>query len=135
MVNPSQVKSPLNRIEPGSVRVVYTANSGGWSVTKLNWWDEATSSYDPALAIRWNGELNDPNDLGHPRSHGHPTWFILPTPIALLVQAFIDATMEEDRDEARAVLAAEGINMDAVDEQMRKLRNDHKAFGLTEANS
>jgi hypothetical protein len=114
MVNPTQVYSPRNSIAPGSLRVIYTSNCSGWSIAQLVW-DGA-----PALAIRWNGDLNDPKDLGHPRSHQHPTWFILPETIAHVVRGFIAASLTEAREEARAVLAAEGIDMDAVSAAMEK---------------
>jgi len=35
-----------------------------------------------------------------------------------LVEAFIDATMVEARDEARAMLATEGIDMNAIDKRI-----------------
>jgi hypothetical protein len=49
-------------------------------------------SYLHRDGFRWNGDINDPEDKGNPRSHGQGTWTILPTeigvPLATLAETF-----------------------------------------------
>jgi len=45
---------------------------------------------EQVVGIRWNGDLNDPNDKGNPRSHGQATWFILPDEMAFFAKAFVE---------------------------------------------
>jgi hypothetical protein len=30
------------------------------------------------IAMRWNGDDADPNDVGYPKTFGNPVWFFLP---------------------------------------------------------
>ena len=30
------------------------------------------------LGCRWDGDINNPNDIGYPRQGKYPTWFVLP---------------------------------------------------------
>jgi len=98
MVNPSTVISPRSRLEPGTLRILYTSANKHWSMAEFGWSDiDDPGNYEMAIGLRWNGDVNDPNDLGNPRSHSHPTWFILPDVIASLAKAFVEAIREERR--------------------------------------
>jgi len=86
-MRPEHATSPRNRIAEGSVRVIYTAPDGYWSLAEMTYDDEPG-----AVACRWNGELEDPDDKGNPRSHAQGTWFVFPRelgrPIAAMVKLF-----------------------------------------------
>lgn len=74
-MKPQDALNPRNRIADGSLNVIYTAPDGSWSLAEMVWDEE------PAVGCRWNGDINDPNDKGNPRSHANGTWFILPNEI------------------------------------------------------
>ena len=62
-MHPTDAHSPKWRIEQGTIDVVYTHPSTDWSV--------ATMTYDEVpgcVGIRWNGDINNPADLGYPRA-------------------------------------------------------------------
>lgn len=85
-MKPQDALSPRNRLDPGSLNVIYTAPDGSWSLAEMIW------DGDPRVGCRWNGDINDPEDKGNPRSHGQGTWFILPDeigiPLASLTKTF-----------------------------------------------
>jgi hypothetical protein len=85
-MRPEDALSPRNRIAEGSLRVIYTSPDGTWSIASMIFDDE------PRQGFRWNGDINDPDDKGNPRSHGQGTWTILPTeiglPLATLAETF-----------------------------------------------
>lgn len=75
MIDPEKVLHPNARIK--SLEVLLKAgdiNEQGdsYAVALLKWDDEYR------LAIRWNGDPNNPEDKGGPTSRGYPTWFVLP---------------------------------------------------------
>ena len=82
-MRPEDAQSPRNRIEPGSIRVIYTDPQGWWSLAEM------TYDGEPAVGCRWNGELDDADDKGHPRSHAQGTWFVLPEPLAQPIAAMV----------------------------------------------
>ncbi len=71
-MRPEFAISPRNKIDAATLKILHTAPDGSFSVAEM--------VYDGALRIgcRWNGNINDPEDKGHPRSHGQGTWFMLP---------------------------------------------------------
>lgn len=85
-MKPQDALSPRNRIGPGTLKILYTAPNGDWSLAEMVWDEE------PRVGCRWNGDINDPEDKGNPRSHSQGTWFILPDeigfPIASLIKTF-----------------------------------------------
>jgi hypothetical protein len=85
-MRPEDATSPRNRIAEGSVRVIYTSPDGAWSIASMTFDDELRHGF------RWNGDINDPDDKGNPRSHGQGTWTILPSeiggPLAALAEVF-----------------------------------------------
>ncbi len=85
-MRPQDALSPRNRIAPGSLNVIFTAANGEWSVAEMVW--DGKRSF----GVRWNGDINDPDDKGNPRSHANGTWFILPDeigqPISALARVF-----------------------------------------------
>ncbi len=85
-MKPQDALSPRNRLDPGSLNVIYTAPDGSWSLGEIIW------DGDPRVGCRWNGDINDPEDKGNPRSHGQGTWFVLPDeigiPLASLTETF-----------------------------------------------
>lgn len=68
IIPPNLVTSPLDRLTPGTLTIVYS----------FQWWSLATGVWDgnQALLIRWNGDQDHPK--GNPVSRGYPTWFVLP---------------------------------------------------------
>ena len=80
-MKPQDALSPRDRIEEGSLNVIYTSNEGRWSAATMLW-DGVRR-----VGLRWNGDINDPNDKGNPRSHGQGTWFVLPDEVGAFVEA------------------------------------------------
>ncbi|MBF0872110.1 MULTISPECIES: hypothetical protein [Acetobacteraceae] len=85
-MHPSKVLSPKSHIAPSSLKVFYIHPDGWWSLARMHYDGEER------IGIRWNGEIDNPSDLGHPVSTGHATWFLLPTelgePVAQLATLF-----------------------------------------------
>ncbi|RYF04152.1 MAG: hypothetical protein EOO77_30040 [Oxalobacteraceae bacterium] len=71
-MNPWNARSPKSRMDAFSLNVIHTDAADGWSVAELMWDGRAR------IGLRWDGDLNNPLDLGNPASHGHGMWFIMP---------------------------------------------------------
>lgn len=100
-MHPTDAHSPKWRIEQGTINVVYTHPSTDWSV--------ATMTYDEipgCVGIRWNGDINNPADLGYPSARGNGAWFILPegpAQMMLAMVAFANTTGEAIASPAQAL--------------------------------
>lgn len=81
-MRPEDAQSPRNRIREGSIRVTYTSPDGDWSLAEMIYDDH------PAVACRWNGDIDDPDDRGHPRSHAQGTWFVIPPELGMPIAQF-----------------------------------------------
>lgn len=83
-MRPERVTAPSDRLS--DLRVVFTARDGSWSMAEFNWDGDG-----PVLGVRWNGDLTNPRDRGHPRSGpgAVPVWFVLPDALAELARAFL----------------------------------------------
>jgi hypothetical protein len=82
-MHPFDAKSPKWRIEEGSIKVIYFNEL--WALAKMK--------YDgtPALGIRWNGDINDRQDLGYPSARSsNGAWFILPPEVEPFFFAMLD---------------------------------------------
>ena len=100
----------------------------GWSVAKMLW------GKAPALGIRWNGGGAE-QPLGHPVARNqYPTWFIIPAPLATVIEHAIEALHEGDKDigkgngisQAHLIHAIHGLigaARNATPEQIDKLQN------------
>lgn len=55
-------------------RVLYDGGEFDWSAAEGQW--KHYKSWEPRLAIRWNG--GGDAEIGNPQSRGNPTWFIVP---------------------------------------------------------
>lgn len=66
-------------------RIVYTSPDNSFSIARGEWTEDETNRF----AMRWNGDVNNPNDLGHPSAFGHPMWFQLPLDIREILAALI----------------------------------------------
>lgn len=69
-----QNANPQNFIHNGNI--IFTSPAGHFSIAKGIWKENGVST--ERLAMRWNGEITDPNDKGYPRQGAHPLWFQLP---------------------------------------------------------
>ena len=63
---------PQNFIHNGNI--VYTSPDGYFSIARGIWVEDGTERF----AMRWNGDINDPNDKGYPKVFNYPMWFQLP---------------------------------------------------------
>jgi hypothetical protein len=122
-MRPQDALSPRNKIEADSLDVIYTAPGGGWSLAEVVWDGEAR------VGCRWNGDINDPEDKGNPRSHNQGTWFVLPDeigfPIAMMVRTFRDAyDMPADHDRLQVMLKPAPEDPAAEDEQYQRELKD-----------
>jgi hypothetical protein len=80
MIEPSKVISPKKHIKSDTLEVIYTSPESQWSL--------ATMIYDGRhrIGCRYNG-IDNPASIGHPSTHGTPTWFILPEQLGKMVEA------------------------------------------------
>lgn len=67
------VHSPRDRIR--DLQVIYTNRNEGWSIAEMEWRHEDSGEWRWRVGMRWDGE---DDELGNPRSSGHPTWFLVP---------------------------------------------------------
>ena len=89
-MKPQDRTSPKNRIDPATLHILFTSSdpdNGTWSVAKFNWWDNA---WVECIGLAWNGDLNNPKDVGWPNSRNQGTWFIVPNMLAPNVKAFAE---------------------------------------------
>jgi hypothetical protein len=73
-------------------------DEGEWSVAEMNWDGRRR------VGIRWNGDLDDPSDLGNPRSRNYGTWFVLPDELGGSAEAFATAMCLQAAAECEARL-------------------------------
>ena len=76
---------------PGNFKVqsvIYTSTDGYFSIAKGVWTEDGQDRF----AMRWNGDINDPNDKGYPSVFDHPMWFQLPYDIKDILKALIDSS-------------------------------------------
>lgn len=57
--------------------IIYTSPDGNFSIARGYWIDDPEGT--TRLAMRWNGDINNPDDPGYPKVFGHPMWFQLPS--------------------------------------------------------
>jgi hypothetical protein len=77
-IDPRMVQSPKGRVE--DLVVIHDGGEHSYSVARMTW------DKDPgAIGVRWNG--GEGQGVGNPQSRGVATWFILPEPIAKMVEA------------------------------------------------
>lgn len=67
-------------------KVIYTSPDGYFSVAKGEWTDDKMKRF----AMRWNGDINNPNDKGYPSVFDNPMWFQLPYDIKGIIKALIN---------------------------------------------
>jgi hypothetical protein len=67
-------------------KVVYTSPDGLFSIAKGEWTEDNMNRF----AMRWNGDINNPNDKGYPSVFDHPMWFQLPYNIKDLLRVLIE---------------------------------------------
>ncbi len=127
-MRPQDALSPRNRIKAGSLDVIYTTPAGEWSLAEMVWDGE------PRVGCRWNGDIDDPEDKGNPRSHSQGTWFIFPDeigfPIAMLVRTFRNGYDQPvDRDGLQVMLKPAPDDPAAENEEyQRELRDFNESL-------
>jgi hypothetical protein len=57
--------------------IIYTSPDGFFSIARGYWSGDEEGT--TRLAMRWNGDINNSSDLGHPNVRGYPMWFQLPS--------------------------------------------------------
>lgn len=75
-------------VNPGNFRlkkVIYTDPNGDFSVAIGEWVEDGEDRF----AIRWNGDITNPNDLGYPSAFGNPMWFQLPDDLKGMIGALV----------------------------------------------
>jgi hypothetical protein len=70
--------SPRGRLIPPIIILHQTRK---WTVAEFGW-----DKNPKVMGICWNGDPDDPNDKGNPRSHSQGTWFIVPNEIAQAIR-------------------------------------------------
>jgi hypothetical protein len=65
--------------------IIYTSPDGHFSIARGTWTEDDMDRF----AMRWNGDINDPNDKGYPSVFDNPMWFQLPYDIRDLIAALI----------------------------------------------
>ena len=78
-MRPQDRLSPRNRLSPPITIICGTPR---WTVARFAAWDG-----EPDICgFCWNGDINDPNDKGNPRSHGEGTWTVLPAELVFAIE-------------------------------------------------
>lgn len=81
-MHPEDAKSPKWRIT-GPITILHISPDEQWSL--------ASMTYDGVpnrIGIRWNGDINNRDDLGYPSARGsNGAWFILPDDVAGMMTA------------------------------------------------
>ena len=67
-------------------KVIYTSPDGSFSIAKGEWTDDGMNRF----AMRWNGDINNPDDKGYPSVFEHPMWFQLPYDIKDILSVLIE---------------------------------------------
>ena len=75
---PEQVKYYKNSEEKWEVKLIVT-DFNGMAIGKVD------INGESCYVVRWNGDSNDPNDIGYPQSRGYPTWMLLAKGIKLMI--------------------------------------------------
>lgn len=76
-------------VNPGNFkvnRIVYTSPKDDFSIAIGEWTEDEMNRF----ALRWNYDINNPDDIGFPNSHGHPVWFQLPYDIRDMLKVLIE---------------------------------------------
>jgi hypothetical protein len=84
-MRPEDVVSPKGRLR--NLRVIY--QNPDWALAQFEWCDIETIAWIEVVGIRWNGDIDDADDKGNPRSHDNAIWFILPEPIGNVVVSIL----------------------------------------------
>lgn len=71
-------------------RIIYTYPDGSFSIAIGEWTDDNMNRF----AMRWNGDINDPNDKGYPSVFNNPMWFQLPYDIKDILKVLIENSNE-----------------------------------------
>jgi hypothetical protein len=58
-------------------KIIYITPDGFFSIANGTWEDDGSNRF----AMRWNGDINNPNDKGYPSVFDNPMWFQLPIEI------------------------------------------------------
>jgi hypothetical protein len=67
-------------------RVIYTSPDGSFSIAVGEWTEDKMKRF----AMRWNGDINNPNDKGYPSVFDNPMWFQLPYDIKDILGVLIE---------------------------------------------
>ena len=68
----TQDANPKNFVHNGNI--IYTSPTGDFSIAIGEWDQDGQQRF----AMRWNGDINNPNDKGYPSVFDNPMWFQLP---------------------------------------------------------
>jgi hypothetical protein len=59
-------------------------------------WGTYANSSRRSLGVRWNGNANDPNDIGFPQQGGNPLWYIEPQFVSEpILQTLLTITIQQ----------------------------------------
>lgn len=113
MRDPKEVVSPKSRLT-GPIEVIAEHRKEDeralpYSVARFKW------ERVPAVGIRWDGDPDNPNDVGTPQSRGLPTWFILPAELAEVVVEYLEANPAPTSIPAESATKAETVVSDDLD--------------------
>ena len=70
--------------------IIYTSPDGGFSIAIGEWAEDKMRRF----AMRWNGNIDNPQDKGYPSVFIHPMWFQLPYDIKDLLRVLIENSNE-----------------------------------------
>ncbi len=70
-----QDANPENFQHDGNI--IYTSPDNFFSIARGYWSGDQIGT--TRIAMRWNGDINNPSDLGYPNIFGRPMWFQLPS--------------------------------------------------------
>ena len=71
-------------------RILYTSPDGSFSIARGEWTEDNMNR----IAMRWNGDINNPSDKGYQSVFDNPMWFQLPYDIKDILRVLIEDSNE-----------------------------------------
>ena len=74
-------------------------NNQDFSISYGQWQDGNKS-----LAMRWNGDIHDPQDKGYPKTFGNPMWFLVDSDLTIPILKSLIGHAHSSKDELLKLL-------------------------------
>ena len=75
-------------------------DNGDFSISYGEW-----ENGNKSLAMRWNGDPNDPDDKGYPKTFGNPMWFLVERDLTIPILTSLIGNENSHKEELLKLLA------------------------------